>query len=232
MTDLLRESISPFPSGGGFFLQRCGSFFTKVWLAPFWSSKTSNAVNHSVCWSWEISIAVNYSICWSGHASNAVNYSTCWSWEASNAANYYIRWSWNVPMLAINSSICLSWNISKAAIYIYFKRIGAPEDHRARGSSGPLLLWSLGPLVPWSSGPVVLWSRGLLVPWSSGPWSRDQRTKGPEDQGTRATPGPSHLWKKKLDPFPAKHSKAYTHIHQIKGWFPLSFPSSTLNPKP
>ena len=34
----------------GFFLQRCGLslFFAKVWLAPFWSSNASSAVNYSI----------------------------------------------------------------------------------------------------------------------------------------------------------------------------------------
>ena len=46
------------------------------------------------------------------------------------------------------------------------------------GVSGPLVLFSLGPLVPrscglgplvpWSSGPLVLWSLGPLVLWSFG----------------------------------------------------------------
>ena len=45
------------------------------------------------------------------------------------------------------------------------------------GSPFGLVLWSRGPLVPWSSGllagpgPLVLWSPGPLVPWSSGSWS-------------------------------------------------------------
>ncbi len=33
------------------------------------------------------------------------------------------------------------------------------------GLMGLLVLWSPGPLVPWSSGLLVLWSPGPLVPW-------------------------------------------------------------------
>ena len=50
--------------------------------------------------------------------------------------------------------------------------IGVAHSGLARCGSGPLVLWSPGPLVPL---PLVLWSSGPLGPlvsWSAGLWLR------------------------------------------------------------
>ncbi|CAE7305808.1 Pol [Symbiodinium natans] len=60
--------------------------------------------------------------------------------------------------------------------------------------SGPLVLWSPGPLVPWSSGPLVLWSPGPLVPWSRGPLGPVVWSRGPLLPWSCCSLGPAVLW--------------------------------------
>src|SRR5436309_1294279 len=53
----------------------------------------------------------------------------------------------------------------------FTRKSNEKSSRKERGTLhfGPLVLWSLGPLVPWSFGPLVFWSLGPLVPWSFGP---------------------------------------------------------------